>query len=128
MPSVEIILYVADAARSKRFYTALFGKLPDVDVPGMTAFDLSPEVRLGLMPNDGIANIICPALPHPSRAAGIPRCELYLRRSDAREWFTRAIGAHGKKIEDFQARNWGDTAAYLADPDGHVLAFAYPTA
>lgn len=123
-PAVEIILYVADQERSKSFYASLLDRQPEVDVPGMTAFNLSPELRLGLMPENGIAKIICPAVPHPSRASGVPKCELYLRLEQADVYFERALSAGAVKIADFEPRSWGETAAYLADPDGHILAFA----
>lgn len=124
-PAAEVILYVSDQQRSKSFYASFLGRQPEVDVPGMTAFNLSPELRLGLMPQDGIAKIICPAVPHPSNASGVPKCELYLRLADADAYFERALKAGAVKIADFEPRGWGETAAYLADPDGHILALAH---
>ena len=74
---VEFILYVKDQVRSRGFYRTLLGMEPVLDVPGMTEFDLG-GCKLGLMPENGIARIITPALPNPKTGSGIPRCELYL--------------------------------------------------
>jgi hypothetical protein len=56
----------------------------------MTEFELSPELKLGLMPNGGIARIIG-SDPHPASGVGIPRAELYLRTLDAQRYIDRAI-------------------------------------
>ena len=72
------ILFVEDLAESKAFYQSVLDQSPHLDVPGMVEFLLTEKHVLGLMPNDGIARIICPALPHPSEGQGIPRCEMYM--------------------------------------------------
>jgi len=74
---IEIMLYVKDQQLSTDFYKVIFRKEADLNVPGMTEFIFNDFFRLGLMPNDGIAKIITPALPHPNLGNGIPRCELY---------------------------------------------------
>jgi predicted enzyme related to lactoylglutathione lyase len=124
---VEFILYVADQERSKNFYEAILGKTPSLHVPGMTEFDLNETCKLGLMPENGIAKIISPALPHPVTGNGIPRCELYLFMEDPKEVCERAIKAGGKSVSNVTPRDWGHTVGYVADPDGHVLAFAEKT-
>lgn len=124
METIEFILYVADQARSAEFYEGLLKTSPSLNVPGMTEFNLSETVKLGVMPESGISNIISPAMPHPKKANGIPRCELYLKVSNPADFIERAIQLGGKKISELQARNWGDTVGYIADLDGHVIAFA----
>jgi predicted enzyme related to lactoylglutathione lyase len=124
METIEFILYVADQARSTEFYEKLLKISPSLNVPGMTEFNLSETVKLGLMPESGISNIICPAMPHPKTANGIPRCELYLKVPNPADFIERAIQLGGKKISEQQERNWGDTVGYIADLDGHVIAFA----
>jgi uncharacterized glyoxalase superfamily protein PhnB len=124
METIEFILYVSDQARSAEFYEGLLKTNPSLNVPGMTEFNLSETVKLGVMPESGISNIISPAMPHPKTANGIPRCELYLKVSNPADFIERAIQLGGKKISELQARNWGDTVGYIADLDGHVIAFA----
>ncbi len=121
---IEFILYVKDQKRSKQFYSELLNLQPVLDVSGMTEFLLDQNVKLGLMPEDGIAKIIHPSLPHPSKANGIPRCELYISNENIGEIFERGLNCGGKLIDPIKARDWGDEVGYLADPDGHVLAFA----
>lgn len=122
---VEIILYVADQQRSRDFYALLLDRIPVLDLPGMTEFDLG-GCKLGLMPEQGIARIIVPVLAHPSSANGIPRCELYLEVDDVMRGCARAQKAGAKLVSPLTDRDWGDRVAYYADPDGHVIAIAQP--
>lgn len=121
--SVQVILYVASQPASRDFYSQVLQRSPALDVPGMTEFEL-PGARLGLMPESGIARILCPALPHPDQGQGVPRCELYLQVDDPEAWLQRSLQAGARPVSPVQARDWGDLAGYVADPDGHVLAFA----
>lgn len=120
----EVILYVADQGVSREFYRELLGADPGLDVPGMTEFQLSPTLKLGLMPAQGIARILGDRVPHPASGAGIPRCELYFRVPDSRQAYDRAIAAGAIGIDPPAARDWGDVVGYATDPDGHILAFA----
>lgn len=127
-PGIEplFVLYVADQRRSARFWAAALGGAPRLDVPGMTEFALPGGGALGLMPERGIRALLGDALPDPARAAGVPRCELYLRVPDARAAHARALAAGARELSAPAPRDWGDLAGYLLDPDGHVLAFAAP--
>ena len=121
---IEIIFYVSDQYRSRGFYENLLGMAPVLDVPGMAEFELQQGVKLGLMPEGGIAKIITPALPHPQEGSGIPRCELYLFVEDTAAAYTNALTAGARAISPAMDRDWGHRVAYVADPDGHVIAFA----
>lgn len=118
----HFILYVKDQEVSTEFYTELLGMNPQLNVPGMTEFRLGNETVLGLMPESGIAKIIHPVMLHPEEASGIPRCELYLYVEDPEVIYERTKDL--KIVSPLMKRNWGDTAFYLADPDGHIIAFA----
>ncbi len=124
MKEIEFILYVANQKRSKEFYEQLLQIKPNLDVPGMTEFFLSENVKLGLMPEDGISKIISDRLPHPSTANGVPRCELYLKVKNAEQYLKRGLELGGKEISKFQIRDWGDSVGYISDSDGHIIAFA----
>jgi lactoylglutathione lyase len=121
---VEFILYVKDQKAARDFYSNVLQLQPVLNVPGMTEFLLAPGCKLGLMPATGIAKIICPALPHPSEGAGIPRCELYLYTDNPAGMLERALAAGGTAISPLQPRDWGDEVGYCGDLDGHVLAVA----
>ena len=121
---IHTILYVANQQLSSDFYTKLFRKNPELNVPGMTEFLLTENVKLGLMPNNGIAKILTDKTPHPELGNGIPRCELYLYVEDIVMEFNNAVNTAAKLISNIQDRTWGDKACYFADPDGHIIAFA----
>ena len=120
----EIILYCKNQQISHDFYSQILTMIPALDVPGMTEFQLTPELKLGLMPENGIAKILENNTPHPSAGNGIPRCELYIYVNDVVSSFENAIIAGAKKVSPPALRDWGDTVAYVSDPDGHIVAFA----
>ncbi|MRR09487.1 glyoxalase [bacterium] len=117
------VLYVADQARSREFYRKVLALEPALDVPGMTEFDLG-GCTLGLMPEKGIAKILGHAVPDPASGGGIPRCELYLTVAAPQAYCDRALAAGAKLVSPLSQRGWGDHVVYLADPDGHIVAFA----
>ncbi len=119
-----IILYVSDQEASKSFYEKVLGITPRLHVKGMTEFQYGNHFVIGLMPENGIANILTPHTAHPATGNGIPRCELYLFVANANESLQQAVMAGAKLISSSMKRDWGDEVSYCADPDGHVLAFA----
>jgi catechol 2,3-dioxygenase-like lactoylglutathione lyase family enzyme len=124
LEKVHFILYVADQRRSAEFYSRVLGYPPDLDVPGMTEFELPGGSILGLMPEEGVRRLLGPSLPDLRRAQGIPRSELYLVVDDPRGSHERAIKAGAVELSAVQPRDWGHSAGYSLDPDGHVVAFA----
>lgn len=121
---LEFILYVSNQEKSTKFYETILQQNPSLNVPGMTEFSLNEFVKIGLMPNEGIAKIITPILPHPTSGNGIPRCELYLQVENIETIFEEAKRAGAIEISPIELRDWGDTVGYVADFDGHVIAFA----
>lgn len=121
---LEFILYISNQEKSRDFYQILLQQNPSLDVPGMTEFTLNDFVKIGLMPNDGIAKIITPKLPHPTSGIGIPRCELYLQVDNIESIFEEAKQAGAKEISPIALRDWGDYVGYLTDFDGHIIALA----
>jgi lactoylglutathione lyase len=121
---IEIILYVRNQAMSAEFYQKLLHKAPDLDVPGMTEFILGDHCKLGLMPTSGFAKILGNRVPHPDKGYGIPRCELYLNVQDVNKEFEYAVSIGAIVVSPVAIRNWGDKVGYIADMDGHIIAFA----
>lgn len=121
---LEFILYVSNQEKSRDFYQILLQQKPSLDVSGMTEFTLNDFVKIGLMPNDGIAKIITPKLPHPTSGIGIPRCELYLQVDNIETIFEEAKQAGATEISPITLRDWGDYVGYISDFDGHVIALA----
>lgn len=121
---VNTILYVHDQNRAKDFYQKVLELEPTLDVPGMTEFKLSNEHVLGLMPEAGIQRLLGPALPDPTCARGVPRAEIYISIEDPERRHRLALENGARELSPYLPRNWGDSAAYSLDPDGHVLVFA----
>ncbi|MBV2196028.1 MAG: lactoylglutathione lyase [Flavobacterium sp.] len=121
---LEFILYVSNQEKSRDFYQILLQQKPSLDVSGMTEFTLNDFVKIGLMPNDGIAKVITPKLPHPTSGIGIPRCELYLQVDNIETIFEEAKQAGSTEISPITLRDWGDYVGYISDFDGHVIALA----
>lgn len=119
-------MYVRDQSVARDFYARVLGLTPSLDVPGMTEFALVSGLTLGLMPSDGIAALITPALPHPDTGHGVPRCELYLQVDDVEAAYRHAIGCGAVPVSAPATRNWGHVVGYVADPEGHIIAFARP--
>jgi len=124
MNEIQFIIYVKDRQKSKQFYEIVLQISPSLDVPGMTEFKLADNVILGIMPENGIAKIISTHLPHPKDGNGIPRCELYLKVKNPKNYIAKGIELGGKEISKLQKRDWGDIVGYISDLDGHILAFA----
>lgn len=120
----EFILYVANQEAASRFYELIFRTKPTLEVPGMTEFTLSETLKIGLMPNNGIAKIISPATINPEKGNGIPRCELYFHVQNLELEYQNALQSGAKIISGIENRNWGDRVCYFADLDGHIIAFA----
>jgi uncharacterized glyoxalase superfamily protein PhnB len=121
---METILYVNDQATSSKFYQNIFRKNPDLNVPGMTEFNLSDHCKIGLMPNKSIAKILADKTPHPDSGNGIPRVELYLYVDNIQLEFNNATKSGAKLVSPIIDRDWGDKVCYFSDPDGHIIAFA----
>lgn len=121
---LEFILYVSNQEKSRDFYQILLQQKPSLNVSGMTEFTLNDFVKIELMPNDGIAKIITPKLPHPTSGIGIPRCELYLQVDNIETIFEEAKQAGATEISPITLRDWGDYVGYISDFDGHVIALA----
>lgn len=123
----HLILFVSNQQQSTEFFKVVLQQEPRLNVPGMTEFSLGQGIVLGLMPEAGAAKIVSPVLPHPSMASGAPRGELYLYCDAPEEAAHRALQIGGRLVSAFSPRDWGDHAVYVADPDGHVVAFAMPS-
>lgn len=122
--SIHIILYVDNQQESTVLYSRLLSMEPSLNVPGMTEFTLAENIKLGLMPNKGIAKILGDNTPHPDEGNGIPRCELYYYVADIEAAYENAVKSGARVISPVEDRDWGDKACYFADGDGHIIAFA----
>ncbi len=121
---VHTIFYVQDQKKSTEFYRSVLQIQPTLEVPGMTEFNLSETHILGIMPEKGIKKLLGETIPDPENAHGIPRAEIYFRVPNPPEYMIRAKELGAQLVSPLLPRDWGHTAVYLLDPDGHVIVFA----
>lgn len=119
------ILAVEDLRRSVAFYTTAFDWPQIVDAPVYAEFSLPEGMRLGLYQREGFGRNTG-QVPARITSGELAPTELYLYPDDLDEAIPRLEAAGARKLSDRAARDWGDEAAYFADPDGNVLVLARP--
>ena len=124
MITAHTILFVADQARSTEFYSRVFDREPDLNVPGMTEFEISSGSILGLMPRDSASRLFGNDVKIVGEGDVGRSAELYLLVDNAAAYLQRAIKAGAREISPLTSRDWGHRAGYCLDPDGHIIAFA----
>lgn len=118
-----VILATKDLPAARRFYTEAFGWPVQVDVPVYVELALPRGMRLGLYDRHAFAQN--PRIAASSLAEGqVLPTELYFYSSDPDAVVRRAIENGGKLLDGTSPRPWGDEVAYVADPDGNVVAIA----
>lgn len=120
------ILYVDDVAASLAFYRAAFG-LPvrflhdsgdygELDT-GSTALAFSSRRLLREMGH------------HPQRHdARAPCFEIALTTDDVPAALQQALDAGARQIQEPRQMPWGQTVAYVADPEGYLVELCTPVA
>jgi predicted enzyme related to lactoylglutathione lyase len=122
---VLTILAVEDAPRAAAFYVAAFGWSATVELPHYVELAVPGGMRVGLYRRDGFARNTG-ILPAPIAPGSIGAAELYLHTDDLDAAIARVERAGGRTLSPRAPRDWGDDAAYFADPDGHVVVVARP--
>ena len=122
---VLTILAVVDLARAATFYRAAFGWPARVEVPVYVELELPDGRGLGLYQREGYARNtgVLPAAVAPGAITGT---EIYWRCDDLARTLERLDRAGARLLSPLAPRPWGDEVAYVADPDGNVLALARP--
>jgi catechol 2,3-dioxygenase-like lactoylglutathione lyase family enzyme len=119
---MHVILGVADARRSAAFYENVFGwrRNPRVDFENYVELMQGEEQWLGLYEREGFAAssgaTLAPAGAHQTAT------ELYVLVDDVAPLVERLREAGAKPLSPLAPRDWGDEAAYFADPDGNIVA------
>jgi catechol 2,3-dioxygenase-like lactoylglutathione lyase family enzyme len=120
---VHLVLAVSDVERSYEFYRDVFGWMSHLEWPGeYTELVVTDEDRLGLYRRDGWA-VTAGAEPADLNGRVSP-AYLYVRVDDLDETIARLKKAGARPLSPRSERNWGEEAAYFADPDGNVVAVA----
>jgi lactoylglutathione lyase len=122
---VLTILAVGDREASLAFYIAAFGWPTRVEVPVYAEFELPDGRGLGLYQREGFAHNTNQA-PMVVPEGAISGAEIYLHCDDLAAAIERIRAAGARELSPLAPRDWGDEAAYFADPDGNVLVLARP--
>ena len=122
-----IILAVHDLPRSVRFYAEAFGWPLKVNEQVYAEFDLGDGRGLSLYRRENFG--LCTGrLPTAVPLGEIAGTELYFFTDDLDDAVSALVGAGARVLSTKAERGWGHEAAYFADPDGHVIVLARPTA
>lgn len=121
---VHTIFFVEDQAESTKFYQAILGMDPILNVPGMSEFKLSEEHVLGLMPAAGIKRLLGEKIEMPEKKNSAPNAELYLCVNDPNMYFDRALKNGAREMSPVEPRNWGSNVGYVMDVDNNLIAFS----
>lgn len=121
---VHTIFFVKDQAESTKFYQAILGMDPILNVPGMTEFKLSEQHVLGLMPEAGIKRLLGDKIEIPAEKNNFPNAELYLCVNDPQMYYDRALKNGAREMSPVLPRNWGANAGYVMDMDNNLIAFS----
>lgn len=120
---VSIILAVDDLPRARAFYDAVLDWPVRIEAPVFVELGPPQGTGIGLYLRSGFAlNPGATVLPSPSKR--VSSTEIYLHLDDPAAAVVRAQAAGGRVLSPLSPRAWGETVAYVADPDGNVVALA----
>lgn len=119
-----VILAVCDLSRSIEFYRRSFAWPQTVDVPVYAEFLTPGDLRLGLYHRGGYVRNFDTVHVSERPTVGVTATELYVECDDVEATLGRLISVGAQMISPLSERPWGDICAYVADPDGNVLAIA----
>ena len=120
-----VILAVDDLPRARAFYQAALDWDVAVDVPVFVELVDPMGNRLGLYATGSFErNILSTSTGAPT--GQVTRTELYLHVEEVEATISRFVAAGARPLSPLAPREWGDEAAYLADPEGNVVVLARP--
>ncbi len=120
-----VILAVEDLPRARAFYQASLDWDVAVDVPVFVELVDPFGNRLGLYAIGSFErNILATSSGAPP--GQVTRTELYLHVEEVEATIARFVAAGARPLSPLAPREWGDEAAYLADPEGNVVVVARP--
>jgi predicted enzyme related to lactoylglutathione lyase len=118
-----IILAVSDLARSVEFYSRAFDWRETVNTPAYVEFELRPGLGVGLYQREGFARNVG-QMPSSVPLEELTSTEIYFRTQDPHKLIAQLEQVGARVLSPMALRDWGDVAAYFADPDGNVIVVA----
>jgi uncharacterized protein len=122
---VLIILAVHDLPRAVKFYREAFGWPQIEDAQVYAEFALPNNQRLGLYQHEGFG-LNTGQVPATVPNGELAGTEIYFYADDLHAVIRQLEATGARKLSALAVRDWGDEAAYFADPDGNVLVVARP--
>ncbi len=121
------ILYVADVEKAIAFYEQAFGFTRKFVVPGGEYGELSTgDTALGFAAF-WLAKKNLPGGFIESNTREMPLgVEIAFATEDVEAVFQRAVTAGAIAVEKAKAKPWGQTIAYVRDPDGFLIEICTP--
>lgn len=119
------ILAVRDLEKTATFYEAAFGWEPQVQVPVYREYSIGQDHRLGLYDHEAFKANTGKAPQFPT-AGSVSATELYFQTQDLERAMNRLEKAGAELLAPLQVKDWGDEAAYFADPEGNVIVLSRP--
>lgn len=122
---VLTILAVSRLEEVVAFYQAAFDWERTVETPVYVEFALPDGQRIGVYQREAVGRNtrqVPAAIPDGMLAP----VELYFHADDLDGAITRLVAAGAHTLSPLALRDWGDEAAYFADPAGNVVVIARP--
>jgi len=120
---ILVVLAVTDVPRAVAFYRAAFGWHVVVDAAVFVELETPGPFRVGLYERHGFGRNTG-RVPVEVPSGELAPFELYLRVDDLSAVVASAVSAGARVLSPASMRPWGHEVAYLADPDGNVVALA----
>lgn len=122
------ILYVRDLREATAFYDTAFGWEKTIELPVYVEYRVAGPARIGLMPQQNIAEFAGAELGAKRPTDGCPRAEIYVHVKDVEATAHKLTHLGARCTSTLASRDWGDRAAYFLDPNGYILVIATPDA
>ncbi len=123
-PSHDItILATRDIHKAAEFYSKVFEWPVRVENQAYVEFEMRGGRGLAVCRREAMARYVNEDLFEvpPGRLGPV---EIYLRTDDLPHTIARLVSVGARELSELREREWGEHAAYFADPDGHILVIA----
>ncbi len=117
------ILATEDVRSLAGFYMRAFDWLVEIESRDHVQFAVPGGRGIAVCSFDVFEKTTGSRLPHKTDE-DLTGIQLYLRTEDLSGAIARVVEAGGRPLGPLRRREWGDEAAYFADPDGNVIALA----